>query len=117
MRFLISKITVLSTILMLSACGPSAVENDPNRVEFVDACMEMKAYQSKAVEKRNSLCTCTYDAAMRDLSEDEKNAARFYLFGQAGIDTASKDLLSNPPDMNVILKASNSIGEAVKQCR
>lgn len=107
----------IPVFLTLSACGPSSETDDPIRVEFVDACMEMRAYQSIKVEKRNVLCGCTYDKTMQDLSKDAQNAARFYLLEQAGVETASKKLVSKSPDMTVMLEASSAIGEAVKQCR
>lgn len=103
--------------LTLFACGPSSETNDPIRVDFVVACMEMRAYQSIKVEKRNILCRCTYDTALQDLSKDAQNAARFYLLEQAGGETASKNLVSKSPDMTVMLEASSAIGEAVKLCR
>ena len=111
MRYLIS----IPVFLTLCACGPSA--DDPIRREFVEACMQMKAYQSVQVDKRNTLCKCSYDAAIKGLSEDAQNAARFYLLEQAGAETASKNLISNPPNVNAMVEASTAIGKAVQQCR
>ena len=106
----------LPIFLTLFACGPSSETNDPIRVDFVGACMEMRAYQSMKEEKRNTLCGCTYDTALQGLSKDAQNAARFYLLEQAGGETATLNLVSKPPDMTVMLEASRAIGEAVRQC-
>ncbi|MEM9332167.1 MAG: hypothetical protein AAGA53_12635 [Pseudomonadota bacterium] len=110
-------INVFAFLLILSACGPSAEKSDPIRIEFAEGCMGMTAYQSMPEDKRNKLCTCIYDNAISGLEEDAQNAARFYLLGQAGVKAASKNLVSQPPDMKVLLEASNAIGNAVKRCR
>ena len=104
-------------LLMLCACGPSSGNNDPLRGEFLDACMEMKAYQSIKAEKRLNRCECTYDKAIRTAPEEAQNMVRFYLLEQAGAEKAAKDLVSKPPDMKNMVDASKAIGEAVKQCR
>ena len=113
MRIFIS----IPVFLALSACGPSPETNDPIRVEFIEGCMAMKAYQSMKAEKRAILCRCTYDETMANLSGDAQNAARFYLLEQAGVETASRKLMSETPDMAIMLDASKAIGKAVKQCR
>lgn len=104
-------------LLMLSACDPLSDNDDPLRAEIFEACMDMRAYQSVKAEKRANLCNCTYDTAIKGLSEDAQNAVRFYLLEQAGVEATSKDLVKNPPKMNVMVEASAAIGDAVKQCR
>ena len=97
-------------LLMLCACGPSSGNNDPVRVEFLDACMEMKAYQSIEAEKRLGRCECTYDKAVQAAPEEAQNMVRFYLLGQAGADSAAKDLVSKPADMKTIIGRHKECG-------
>lgn len=113
MRYL----TYIPVLLTLCACGPSSDADDLIRGEFVEACMQMKAYQSVQADKRNTLCKCSYDTTIKGLSEKAQNAARFYLLEQAGAETATKNLISNPPNVNAMVEASTAIGKAVQQCR
>lgn len=101
--------------LILTACGPEAETGDPIRVEFVEACDGLRAYNRMESNDRIKMCKCLYDTALQGLSEEEKNGARFYLLEQAGIDARSKSLVKKP-DMKVMFAASKAVGNAVKKC-
>jgi hypothetical protein len=111
-----SSILILLLLMMTAAaCNPAENENDPIRVEFISGCEGLRAYSSMKPDRRTSMCKCIYDTAMRGLSEQEKNGARFYLLEQAGIDAKSKNLVSIS-DLNVMGTAAKAVGDAVKQC-
>jgi len=105
---------------LVSSCSDSApTPNDPYRAEFLPACAAQKAYQSRPAEKVKTHCACVYDRALKGLTEEEAMTARFYLFGQSGIDVKTRDDFTSR-DMTVVadtmVPASNAIGQAVKAC-
>lgn len=102
--------------LVIAGCKPTAEKTDIIRVEFVEACEQTRVYGSMKPKKRTSLCECVYDRTMSPLSEDEKQAARFYLLSQAGVDATSKDLATKD-NVASLGKVSSAIGSAVKSCK
>ena len=100
---------------LLVSCTPASLTSDPVRAEFVEACQTMKAYRSMAPLKRTEICECTYDKTMSGLSEGEKQAARFYLFTQAGVDVKSRGFVTSS-NLNDAPQASQAIGKAVRRC-
>ena len=113
------RISFLMAVLLaapaISACDPEAPKNDPVRTKFIAGCDGLKPYQSMKPEKRIARCKCIYDKTLRGLTDEEKRYARFYLLVQAGLEAEARKLLSMP-NMDAIVKSSNAIGAAVKQC-
>ena len=108
-------VALILSSLFLTACGPEVETNDPVRVEFVDACDGLRAYNRMEANDRINMCKCLYDTALQGLSDEEKDGARFYLLEQSGIDARSRNLVKKP-DMSVMLAASKAVGDAVKEC-
>ena len=109
-------IAVAMAASALVGCNPSADKNDPIRVEFIKACEGLVEYRSMKPKKRTQFCECGYDQTMKDLSEEEKQVARFYLLSQVGVDTKSKNLVTQS-GIQFMGTASKAIGDAVKRCR
>ncbi len=99
----------------LASCKPASVVNDPIRAEFVEACEGRIEYRSMKADRRTAYCECGYDRTMVQLTDEEKQVARFYLLTQVGVDVSSRNFV-NRSNMNGIGKASKAIGNAGKQC-
>ena len=108
---------IIGMAVGLSACSASKNNsaNDPFRQEFVTACPNQPTYQRHTPKQMNRYCGCIYDKTMKGLSEAEQKVARFYLFGQSGIDMKSRAEYRDM-DLSAMGTASAAIGHAVKSC-
>ena len=110
-------IAVAMAASALVGCNPSADKNDPIRVEFIKACEGLVEYRSMKPKKRTQFCECGYDQTMKDLSEEEKQVARFYFVIASGCRHQSRRTWLPNPAFNFMGTASKAIGDAVKRCR
>ncbi|MEL6826746.1 MAG: hypothetical protein AAFZ74_17675 [Pseudomonadota bacterium] len=96
------------------------VPAEPFEEEFLAACASKpngtpSGYYGTDKITPKSYCACIFDNAMRDLSEDEKLVAAFYLLGQSGVDTRNRPEFKQIDPMAMIA-GSDSVGRAVNRC-
>ncbi|MEO1552459.1 MAG: hypothetical protein AAFR82_00890 [Pseudomonadota bacterium] len=92
----------------------------PFEEEFLTACTSKSTgtpsgfYGTDEIT-RDSYCACLFDTAMRNLSEDERLVAAFYLLGQSGVDTQNR-LEFKQIDPMAMGAGSAAVGRAVSRC-
>lgn len=116
-------LTALIFCASLAACNnaPSAsFEPEPYSAQFASACIAhpqrtREIRRDDGLKRVSQYCTCIFDKTMAGLTDDEKQAARFYLFAQVNIDVKS---MAEFKSMNLSATgvASQAIGKAVAAC-
>lgn len=96
------------------------VSAEPFEEEFLAACATKpngtpSGFYGTDKITPDSYCACIFDTAMRDLSEEEKLVAAFYLLGQSGVDTRNRAEFKQIDPM-ALIAGSDSVGRAVNQC-
>jgi len=113
---------VILTGLLFGACTAphdkaSTTVNYPMRTEFLQHCQARPEYASrKRAGTLDKYCLCVFDKTMEGLTEKERIAAGFYLFGEASEDYIDRYPIDIMDAMDAMMPASEAISKAVKSC-
>lgn len=116
-------ITLTLTCFLLSACSrggekSSSNSDTPMRTEFLDHCQDRPEYTSrKRARTLDKYCLCVFDRTMKNLTEEERIVAGFYLYGETSEGYLKRYPFNVQDAANGMMAASQAIDKAVKSCR
>jgi len=108
---------------MLHGCSasedkPLSLSENPMRTEFLEHCQARPEYNSrKRAGTLDKYCRCIFDKTMKMLTEKERIAAGFYLYGETSEGYMDRYQVDIQDAVDGMMPASQAIGEAVKSCR
>ena len=115
MRYVLT-MTIISGCL--TACSSGDRVNDPMRAEFLEHCQTRPEYKArKRAGTLDKYCLCVFDKTMKDLTEEERIVAGFYLYGESSDDYLNRYPIEVNKAGNIMATASQAIDKAVKSCR
>ena len=115
--------TTIFLTSLLVACSPgnetiASKSNNPMRAEFLEHCQDRPEYASrKRAGTLDKYCLCVFDKTMKGLSEDERIAAGFYLYGGTSEGYLKRYPFNVQDAANGMMTASQAINKAVNSCR
>ena len=107
---------------LLAACSPgdetlASKTDNPMRAEFLEHCQDRPEYASrKGAGTLDKYCLCVFDKTMKGLSEEERIAAGFYLYGETSEGYLNRYPIDVQAAATSMTAASQAIGKAVKSC-